>query len=106
LLGDESTAGQVAQQRFVDRRTVELKVREVLGKRQFGDGELIFDRPCLLFVDLSLEEIADNTLGLVLAFDGCRHDVVEGGLHAIELKLAHEVEQFGSFHQMVLLRLS
>jgi hypothetical protein len=41
-----------------------------------------------------------------LAFDGGGHDLVEGGFHAIELKLAHKVEEFGSFHQMGLLRLS
>jgi hypothetical protein len=45
-------------------------------------------------------------LGLVLAFDGRGHDLVEGGLHAVELKFAHEVEELSSFHQMVLLRLS
>ena len=40
----------------------------------------------------------------MLAFDGRGHDLVEGGLHAVELELAHEVEELGSFHQMVLLR--
>jgi hypothetical protein len=42
----------------------------------------------------------------MLAFDDRGHDLVEGGLHAIELELAHEVEELGSFHQLVLLRLS
>jgi hypothetical protein len=30
------------------------------------------------------------------ALDGGGHDLVEGGLHAIELKFAHEVEKLGS----------
>jgi hypothetical protein len=34
------------------------------------------------------------------------HDLVEGRLHAEELELAHEIEELGSFPQMVLLRLS
>jgi len=42
----------------------------------------------------------------VLALDGGGHDLVEGGLHAVELELAHEVEELRSFHQIVLLRLS
>jgi hypothetical protein len=42
----------------------------------------------------------------LLAFDSGGHDLVEGGLHAVELELAHEIEELGSFHQMVLLRLS
>src|SRR5258707_3329004 len=68
--------------------------------------ELVLDRSCLLLANLCLEQIADDALGFVLAFDGGGHDLVEGGLHAIELELAHEVEELGSFHQMVLLRLS
>jgi len=63
------------------------------------------ERACFS-ADLGLEQVADNTLGLVLALDGGGHDLIEGGLHAIELELTHEVEQLGSFHQMVLLRLS
>src|ERR1700704_6070150 len=79
---------------------------DVLGERQLGDGELVLDRARLLLVDLSIEQITDDALRLVLAFDSRGHDLVEGGLHAVELELAHEVEELGSFHQLVLLRLS
>src|SRR5882757_3555201 len=85
---------------------LELEVLKILGKRQFGDGELVLDRAGLLLVDLGVEQIADNALRFVLALDSGRHDLVEGGLHAVELELAHEVEQLSTFHQMVLLRLS
>jgi hypothetical protein len=30
--------------------------------------------------------------GFVLALPSGRHDLVEGGLHAVELELTHEVE--------------
>jgi hypothetical protein len=106
LLGDEATAGEIVDKRLVDRRAFELEVGEVLGQRQLGDGELVLDRTGLLLVDLGGEQIADDVLGFVLAFDGGRHDLVEGGLHAVELKLAHEIEDLGSFHQFVLRRLS
>jgi hypothetical protein len=43
---------------------------------------------------------------LVLPLDGPRHDLVEGGFHAVKLEFAHEVEDLSSFHQMVLRRLS
>ena len=82
------------------------EVVEVLGERQLGDGELVLDRARLLLADLGVEQIADDALGLMLAFDGGGHDLVEGGLHAVELELAHEVEELSAFHQMVLLRLS
>jgi hypothetical protein len=77
-----------------------------LGEWQLGDGELILDRARLLLADLGAEQITDDALGFMLAFDGRCHDLVEGGLHSIELELTHEVEELGSFHQRVLLRLS
>jgi hypothetical protein len=32
----------------------------------------------------------------MLAFDSGGHDLVEGGLHAVELELAHEVEELSA----------
>src|SRR5579875_744156 len=106
LLSDEAAAGEIVDERLVDRRAVELEVGDVLGKWQLGDSELVFDRSRLLLIDLGGKQIADDALRFVLAFDGCCHDLVEGSLHAVELELAHEVEELGSFHQMVLRRLS
>ena len=60
----------------------------------------------MLLVDLGVEQITNDALRFVLAFDGCGHDLVESGLHAVELEFAHEVEELSAFHQMVLLRLS
>src|SRR5262245_48004391 len=65
----------------------------------------LIERACFSFTS-AVSRSPDDALGLVLAFDGRGHDLVEGGLHAVELELAHEVEELGSFHQMVLLRLS
>jgi hypothetical protein len=48
LLGDEAAAGQIAHESLTDRRVLEGEVVDVLGQRQFGDGELIFDRARLL----------------------------------------------------------
>jgi hypothetical protein len=98
LLGDEAAAGKVIDQRPVDGRTFELEVLKVLSQRQLGDGELVLDRTGLLLVDLGVEQVADNALGLVLTLDGSRHDLVEGSLHAVELEFAHEIEQLGALH--------
>src|SRR4029079_780170 len=106
LLGDEPAAGEVPHERLVDGCALELEVVEVLGERQLGDGELVLDRARLLLVDLGVEQITDDALGFMLSFDCRGHDLVEGGLHAIELEFAHEIEELGSFHQLVLLRLS
>ena len=60
----------------------------------------------LPFAQSGGQQFANDTLGFVLALDGGGHDLIEGGLHAIEFELAHEVEQLSTFHQTVLLRLS
>ena len=64
LLSDEAAAGEIVDERLVDRCSVELEVRNVLGQRQLGDGELVLDRAGLLLVDLGVEQIADDALGL------------------------------------------
>ena len=50
----------------------------------------------LLLADLGVKQVADNALGFVLALHGSRHDLIESGLHAVELELTHEVEQLSS----------
>ena len=106
MLGDEAAASEVFDQGLVDRRAGELEVGEVFGEREPGDGELVLDRARLLLADLGREQVADDPLRFVLTFDGGRHDVIEGGLHAVEPQLAHEVEDLGAFHQSVLHALS
>ena len=96
-------AGEIAHQALVDRRSVEVEAVDVLGERQLGDGQLVFDRACLLLGDLGLEQIADKALRLMLAFERGGEDLVIGVLHAEQLELAHQVEDFGSLHDHVLL---
>ena len=98
LLGDEIAVGEVAHQALIDGRAVEKEVVDILCERQLGDRQLIFDGSRLLLRDLGLEQIADEALRLVLAFDGCRKGLVVGAPHAIELEFVHHVENFGTFH--------
>lgn len=60
----------IVDESMIDQRAVELEVGDVLGKRQLCNGELVFDRPGLLLVDLGVERIADDALTFVLALDG------------------------------------
>src|SRR5215212_6021208 len=48
LVGEEGSAGQLADQSLVYRCAIEVEVLDVLCQRQLGDGELVFDRSCLL----------------------------------------------------------
>ena len=106
LLGDEAAAGEIANERLVDRRALEGEVVEVLGERQLGGRDLILDRPRLLLRDLGAQEVADEALRLVLALERGRERLVVGGLHAVELQLAHHVEDFGPLHRQALLKVS
>ena len=106
LLGDEAAAGEIANERLVDRRALEHEVVEVFGERQLGGRDLILDRPRLLFGDLGAQEVAEEALRLVLALERGRKRLVVGGLHAVELELSHHVEDLCSFHRQALLKLS
>jgi len=101
LVLQEVSAGEIARQRLVDRRGGEVELGDLLGERQPCDRHLILDGAGLLLADLGGEEIADDSLGLVLAFDRRGEDLVIGGLHAEELELAHGVENLGSLHRQV-----
>jgi len=65
----------------------------------------LIERACFSLIS-ALSRSPTMRWGSCWWFDGRGHDLVEGGLHAVELEFAHEVEELGSFHQMVLLRLS
>ena len=43
-LGKEAAAGEIANERLVDRGAGELEVVEILGERQLGNSELVTDR--------------------------------------------------------------
>lgn len=60
----------------------------------------------LLLGDLGLEQAADDARRLVLALDAGGHDLVIGKAHAVELQLAHEIQDVAALHQLALLRLS
>lgn len=43
LLGDEAAASEIIGEILIDRRAIELKDGDVLGERELGNGELVFD---------------------------------------------------------------
>jgi hypothetical protein len=106
LMGEEVAAGEVAHQGLVDRRAVEGEVVDVLGQGQLGDRDLVLDGTGLLLGDLRGDQVADHTLRLVLALHRRGDDLIERGLHAVELELAHGGQDLGTLHHKTLLRRS
>jgi hypothetical protein len=76
LLSDEATVGEIAHQALIDRCPFELEAVDILGKWQFGDGQLVFDRTRLLLRDLGLQQIARESLRFMLPLDRRREDLV------------------------------
>jgi hypothetical protein len=105
-MGQELAARQIAHEGLVDGRSREAEVLQVLGERQLRNGDLVLDRARLLFGDLGLQQVADDALRFVLALHRRGDDLVEGGLHAIELQVHHGGQDLGPLHHTVLLRLS
>src|SRR5262244_552476 len=85
LFGEKGAARQITDQRLVDRRAGEVETVDVLGQRQLGDSQLIFDRARLFLGDLGTEQIADDPRRLVPALDPGGHHLVVGCPHAVEL---------------------
>jgi hypothetical protein len=106
LFGQKGAARQIADQRLVDRCAGKVKVAEVFGQRQLGNGQLVFDRARLLLGDLGAEQIADNPRRLVPALDAGGHHLVVGGSHAVELEPRHELENVGALRHEALRKLS
>jgi hypothetical protein len=106
LVGHEAATGQFLDQTFVDRRSAEVELFDVLGQRQLGDLELVADGACLLLGDLGFEQISHNTGWFMLALDARCHDLIIGLAHAIELQLGHGVQDFMAFHHATFRMLS
>ena len=98
LIGNEGSASEIADQAVVDGPAGEVEVVDVLGQRQLGDGELVFDGARLLLRYLGLQQIADDLRRLVLPLDGDSHDLVIRRSHPVELQRSHQFQHFGAFH--------
>jgi len=60
LVGEDLSAGEVADQRLVDRRAIEDELLDLLREGQLGNGELVLDRSRLLLADLRRQQVADD----------------------------------------------
>lgn len=92
LVVEEVSRGEVTDQGFIDLGDLEVELLDLLGQRQFGDRHLVFDRAGLLLTDLGGQEVANDLLRLVLSLDRGADDLVVGRPHAVELQLAHGVQ--------------
>ena len=100
LMIEEVPGGEVADEGLVNLGRLEVELFQFLGQRQLGDRHLVFDRAGLLLGDLCGQQVTDDLLGFVLAFDRGGDDLVIGRPHAVELQLPHGVQHLRSFHSL------
>jgi hypothetical protein len=60
----------------------------------------LIERACFSLIS-AFSRSPTISLGLVLALDRRGDDLVVGGLHAVELQLAHRVQHLRSLHRRV-----
>ena len=98
LMVEEVSGSQITDQGLIDLCRFEVELVDLLCQWQLGDGHLVFDGPGLLLRDLGMQQIANDLLRFMLAFDGCRNDLVVSRPHAVELQLTHCAQDLRAFH--------
>ena len=103
---EEGAGGELAHLALIDRRIGEDEPVEVLEHRELGAGDAIADRSRLSVGALCPDQAGDERVELVAPGEALAGDLVEAGAHAVELELAHGLEDLMAFHQATFLMLS
>ena len=73
---------------------------------ELGAADAVTDRPSLAVRALGPDQAGDEGIDLVATDEALAGDLVEAGAHAVELELAHGVENLMALHQASFLMLS
>lgn len=103
---EEGAGGKLADQAFIYRRIGEDEAVEVFQDREPGAADPIGDRSCLAVGAFRPEQAGDERIEFVAPVQALAGDLVEAGVHAVELELAHDLEDLMTFHQATFLMLS
>ena len=94
----EVTAGQVPDQRFIDRRISKLEAIQILRHWEAGRSHLVANGSCLSLGGLCLAELAQYLLHGLLAPNPLGYGFVEGADHAGEFQRFVQVDEFMTLH--------
>ena len=103
---EEGAGGEFAHLAFIDRRVGEDEAVEILQDRELGAADPIADRAGLAVGAFGADQAGDERIDLVAPGQALAGDLVEAGAHAVELELAHGLEDLMAFHQATFLMLS
>src|SRR5471030_525300 len=94
----EGTSRQFAHLSLIDGRVGEDEAVEILQHRELGAADPVADRSRLAMGALGTDQAGNERIDLIAAGQSLARDLVEAGAHAIELELAHRVENLMAFH--------
>ena len=103
---EEDAGGEFANLALIDRRIGEDELVEVLEDRELGAADAIADRARLPVGALGPDQAGDERMDLIAPGQALAGDLIEAGAHAVELELAHGLEDLMAFHQATFLMLS
>jgi len=102
----EGADGKLAHLALVDRCVGEDEAVQVFQDRELGAGDAIADRSRLPVGPLRPDQAGDEGIDLVTPGEALAGDLIEAGAHAVELELAHGLQDLMAFHQATFLMLS
>src|SRR6185312_10399896 len=106
-LGVQEAAGsKLAHLALVDRRVGEDERVEIFEHGEPGAAVAIADGPRLPVGPLGPDQAGDEGIDLVAPGEALAGDLIEAGAHAVELELAHGLQNLMAFHQATFLMLS
>src|SRR5712691_10247787 len=98
-LGIQEGAGrQLAHLSLIHGRVGEDEAVEILQHWELGAADPVADRSRLTMGALGTDQAGNERIDLVAPGQSLARDLVEAGAHAVELELAHRVENLMAFH--------
>ena len=94
----ERAGRQLTNLPLIQRRVVEDEAVEIFQHREPGAANPVADRPGLTMGVLGTDQAGDQRIDLIPPGQALAGDLVEAGAHAIELELAHRVQNLVAFH--------
>jgi len=98
-LGVQEGAGrQLAHLSLIHRRVGEDEAVEIFQHGELGAADPVADRSGLAMGALGTDQAGNERIDLIAPGQSLARDLVEAGAHAIELELAHRVQNLVAFH--------
>jgi hypothetical protein len=88
---------------FIDRRVGKDELVNILENRELGAGDAIADRAGLPVRAFGADQAGDQRIEFFAPGKALAGYLVEAGAHAVELQLAHGLQNLMAFHQAIFL---